>query len=349
MENPSQLPPVHVIFSAGRSGSTLISDLLDEHPDVVSVSEFFLGLWTSGIHHRDQPIDAPDFCHILRSGLPTQNLLAHLGINIDENRYPFAKQGVRYGATDALPFPLLSALPRLSDDPDALFDTIIAAVQKREGEVAGQHIEAVLKVMSSTPSGKIIVERSGGSLANVSRVFNLMPNLKPIVLLRDGLATALSMSKHPAFRHYIIRIILRNKLGHDPYLSGHLEGAQTLPPALRGMLPEMVTPARFHGIKVPIRAFGLSWSSAIRNGQKLLHGSVARIDYEELCEDPDRVLRALTGVLGVDAPTDWLARATAMVQPQNTTIQDLTADDLAELTASCRSGNEILLQTRQTV
>ena len=349
MEHLSQLPPVHVIFSAGRSGSTLISDMLDEHPDVVSVSEFFLGLWTSGIHHRDQPIDATDFCHILRSGLPTQKLLAHLGINIGENRYPFAKQGVRYGATDALPFPLLSALPRLSDDPDALFDTIIATVQKHEGEVAGQHIATVLKVMSSTGSGKIIVERSGGSLANVNHVFNLMPNLKPVVLLRDGLATAMSMSKHAAFRHYIIRIILANKLGHDPYQSGHLEGAQTLPPALRGMLPDMVTRARFQGIKIPIRAFGLSWSSTIRNGQKLLQDSVARISYEDLCEDPDRVLRSLTNVLGVNAPADWLVRATAMVQPQNTAIEGLTADDLAELTAACRSGNEILLQKRKIV
>jgi hypothetical protein len=349
MEHLSQLPPVHVIFSAGRSGSTLISDMLDEHPDVVSVSEFFLGLWTSGIHHRDQPIDATDFCHILRSGLPIQKLLAHLGINIGENCYPFAKQGVRYGATDALPFTLLSALPRLSDDPDALFDTIIATVQKREGEVAEQHIATVLKVMSSAGSGKIIVERSGGSLKNVNHVFNLMPNLKPVVLLRDGLATAMSMSKHAAFRHYIIRIILANKLGHDPYQSGHLEGAQTLPPALRGMLPDMVTRALFQGIKIPIRAFGLSWSSTIRNGQKLLQDSFARIAYEDLCEDPDRVLRSLTNVLGVDAPADWLARATAMVQPQNTAIEGLTADDLAELTAACRAGDEILLQTRKTV
>jgi putative sulfotransferase len=346
MEHPQQMPPVHVIVSAGRSGSTLISDILDEHPDVVSVSEFFLGLWTCGIHHRDQPIDAPDFCHILRSGLPTQNLLAHLGISIGENRYPFTRNGMRYAATDALPYPLLSALPRLSDDPDALFDTIIAAVLKRDGEKAGQHIEVALKVMASAGSGKIIVERSGGSLANVDHVFNLMPDLKPVVLLRDGLATALSMSKHPAFRHHIIRIFLANKLGHDPYLSGHLDGADTLPPALRCMMPDMITRARFEGIKIPVRAFGLSWSSAIRTGQKLLQDPVPSIAYEDLCEDPERVLRALTRILGVDAPTDWLARATAMVRPQSSAIEGLPADELAELTAACRSGNEILRQTR---
>jgi hypothetical protein len=57
-----QIAPV-VVFSTGRCGSTMISSLLSMHPEVLSLSEAFLGTapdalqssWMSGDEFADHP------------------------------------------------------------------------------------------------------------------------------------------------------------------------------------------------------------------------------------------------------------------------------------------------------
>lgn len=340
--------PFYVIFGTGRSGSTLVSDILDLHPEVLSISEFLLGLLAAGLQHRDQKISAADFCHILHSANPSRVTLVRIGIKLPENRYPFSQNGMRFTENDPVPFPLYSMLPRLTNDPDALFCDIVDYVLLEDGQTAGQHLDAVLQALQHSCTGKVIVERSGGTLALHARIRDLLPHARPIVLLRDGTETALSMRNHNFFKHFMLRMVMQSQLGYDPYQSRERAGVAQLHQQFIDNLPENITAAHFERLDLPLRVYGELWSNAIRLGVPLLSQTLPWFDYKELCKEPERFLRLLSVQLGVSPWPEWIEKSKQLIAPPRDAVTHLSEMDRMELRDACRPGSKLLADLKGT-
>ena len=78
--------PFTIIVGTGRCGSTMLSNLLREHPGVLSLSEFFALL--EGPKFGDEVLDASQFWSLIGIPGPGINGMMRRGIRIAEFLYP---------------------------------------------------------------------------------------------------------------------------------------------------------------------------------------------------------------------------------------------------------------------
>lgn len=346
MPNPQGLPPLYVVFSTGRSGSTLLSDILAAHPDILSVSEFLVGLLTAGVRHRDQQITAHQFCQILHAANPSRAALTRAGIDLPENRYPFDRMGMRYKRGDIIPSALYATLPLLTRNPDPLFDGMLRYIETQSGQTAGQHIAAVFEYLLQVKPSSVIVERSGGTLAFARQIQDLLPDAHSIVLLRDGQSTVLSMRNHSFFRHVALRWTLFRALGYDPYLHTGREKCDTLPPALLDVLPETFTAESFARLDLPLNIFGSLWFNSIEEGLRVLTASTPWFRFEDLCNEQTDFLTKFAKVLGVPANPDWLGTAKSLIKTPTPQLANLSVPERENLQKACEAGQDILAKLK---
>ena len=74
--------PLTIIVGTGRCGSTMLSNLLREHPSVLSLSEFFALL--EGPKFSDEVLDASQFWSLIGIPGPGINGMMRRGIQIAE-------------------------------------------------------------------------------------------------------------------------------------------------------------------------------------------------------------------------------------------------------------------------
>src|SRR5262245_31917850 len=108
------------IVGTGRCGSTLLSRMLAEHSAVLSLFELFNGI-DGAQRFAPGPLPGAAFARLFAGEQPFINAVLRRGYPVEEVVYPFG-DGARYRRGDACPYVLVSMLPRLSREPDALFD-----------------------------------------------------------------------------------------------------------------------------------------------------------------------------------------------------------------------------------
>ncbi|MCZ9341879.1 sulfotransferase, partial [Streptomyces sp. TRM76130] len=118
MSHPIEAPPGQVfVTGTGRCGSTLVSELLRDHPQVLSLSELFNHLTDMyRITARVFPegtVTAREFWRILSSRNAVNRLLTAHGIAPKEILYRPAAPGARFGGDEGVPALLLTTLPHL--------------------------------------------------------------------------------------------------------------------------------------------------------------------------------------------------------------------------------------------
>lgn len=330
--------PVFVVACSGRCGSTLLSELLERHPQVLSLSEFLVPLVLSGVRDAAQPLTAQQFCTALQSRMPTTSALLRAGITVPEFRYPFQRQGARYRMDSGLPFPVNCALSHLTDDPDSAFDALLQRILAANGTSAGDHLACTFQTLAAMFGGSILVERSGSSLLFTAQIRALLPQASFILLTRNGVETALSMSRHAYFRHIALRSVLTAELGYDPYTSARRDGVSALPPGLAHQLPEHFTKAGFGALDLPPELFGAIWAHHTERGLAALPDRFHHLSYENLCADPHATLRTLAEHIGAAPDPQWLAEAAPRVSPPPHKADSLPPRELAYLRAACEPG-----------
>jgi hypothetical protein len=112
------------VVGTGRCGSTLLSRMLAGHPALLSVFEFFNGLDMTK-RFGAGPVDGEAFAALISQEHPFVTMVLSRGYDVEEITYPFGPKA-RYTRDQGLPWLLVSTLPRLTDDPDELFDETLA-------------------------------------------------------------------------------------------------------------------------------------------------------------------------------------------------------------------------------
>jgi hypothetical protein len=326
--------PLTFIVGSGRCGSTMMSRVLREHPDVLSVSELF--------HHEDMvptfdrpSIDGPEIWRWLSTPQPLIDALFSSG-TISEMRYP---HDGRFKPDTGIPLICHGVLPMLSKDPDTLFDLLAAEVPTWPSRSAADHYRSLFGLLGQHLGKRVTVERTGGSILMVKPLREQFPEARFVYIHRDGPDCAVSMSRHPMFRLRVLKRMLRWML------PGGLEGISE---EVRGLIAPPIDIKRLMSFPIPLTFFGNLWSFFICQGLPVLAelppGGWTRLRYEDVLADPAAELTRLADFIGVTATPQWLAAATALTgrsRPVNISAE-LAPKALAAVQKACMPGTEAI-------
>lgn len=312
-----------VVVSTGRCGSTLLSQLLREHDDVLSLSEFWPNRLNLPELFSSTPQSGSDYWQLLSVPMAEDIYRIALGGRISQvpKRTLHERNYMRR-----------IALPSLVDDYDSLFHEVERFVVARGVATPAEHVKAMFGFIAQRLGKRVWVERTGASIEYLPAWRTMWPDMRVVHMYRDGRDVALSMSKHHAFRLMIMR---REANPESSWL--HI---RPLPAA------ELDIEA-FYARQIPLPAFGELWNRMVCEGLEQLRGVPERqqywLRYEDLQSAPEQ---ALTRLLAFIDPSlnalPWAKRCAEKLHPPRNDWRALEPGVLAELHAACRDGLHLL-------
>lgn len=311
----SLAPATHgFVLSSGRCGSTLLSNLLQAHSDVLSISEFFSVLGGKRAFSLGE-VSGPalvawlgrldeDMRSLLRATHVPEILLALPGDRLAD-----------------VPGPLLVTLPHLSDDPYALWSELAQTLERAKSAPVAQQYGLLFEHLRTRFARKLWVERSGGSIEYADELSHHFPAAHVIHLLRDGRDCAYSMARHPMFRVRLSRLLAR-----DPTL-----------PVERCLAND-----------IPVDRFGAYWSALMHHTLRTLRTArdPARhlvVRYESLVTEPARELGRIAHLFGIEASLSaWVSAADRTIHPATSRWRTLATSERTSLDRACLPGMRVL-------
>jgi hypothetical protein len=347
MPTSNRIRRICLILGTGRCGSTALSGILGDHPDVLSVSELFATFRGRDLTERD--MDGAEFWRLVSTPLRADSVL-HGWKTVPEVLYPLfsPRDGAsRFAWPAALP-PLAGAtLPHLTDRPDDLYARLEQAMPDLPRRLLSDHLWWLFDVLAGDRRPSVVVERSGGSLGSAAALLRLFPDAQVVHIYRDGRECALSMSRHPRFKFTAIQAELAAVLGYNPYgedgqtgwTSGR-KGNPAVPGALAALTPGRISPEAFEGFEVPLTKYGLMWSAMVAAGIPALPlGSrLHALDYQDLVDRPRESIGALFDFLEVVRDPVREADQAAAIRAGRDARAGLSEQQWLELTNVCRMG-----------
>lgn len=262
------------IVGTGRCGSTTISNFLNRHSDALSLSEFFAHVTDLGGDTArafpPHPITGNSFWDLLASPLPgIQSTIAQCG-RLPEWLYPVHAPSPEIAPKGRIPPILLTTLPHLTANYEALFLELQDHIRSASERPARLHYLDLFTLLAQRFGKRGWIERSGGNLHLTSELAGLFPDARFLHIVRDGRKTALSMARHPAFRH---------RTGLPP-----LSGANPTPKDLG--------------------FFGRLWSNQIIAGiqslQILPSDRLLTVRFEKFLREPESAIRTIERFLDIE-------------------------------------------------
>ena len=332
-----RIAPV-LVLSTGRCGSTMVSEVLSTHPDVLSLSEFFISLGMKALIRKR--LNGEALWGICRRHSP--GLRAMLAGDRDRILYPFDTPQARYSTHD-IPSILCVALPHLTPDYEALYDELEPIVRGRPKATLSDQYLFLFDWLCKRLGRRVWVERSGGSLLFGRRLMGLFPQARVVHIHRDGRDTALSMSKHPAFKAGPALMQRLQRMGVDPY------GGDPIP----NLNPFTLFRFRFINMQKMMRqgaaleAYGDLWSRMILSSRSYLSSlppdQFLSLRYEDVLQHPREKLRELIAFIDPSLVDDaWLDAATRIPRPNPSKFSSLDPAAQRRLTEACAPGLEAL-------
>lgn len=340
---PPAIPPV-LVLSTGRCGSTLVSELLNLHPAILSLSEFFMALGLGGL--RGHSLDGAAMWRLLSTRGPGFDAMLRDGQVVEEVLYPLGSPGARFTARD-LPPVMAVALPHLTAEPEALFDELAATLPAWPRRPMAAQYEALFGHLGQRLGRRVWVERSGGSLIFAAKLMRLFPDARVVHVFRDGRDTAMSMAGHHNFRVMVALSLAFRRFGVDLWGSFGNPRVGPLDLLLNAAALRLLNTGRVTREPPPLVEFGRLWSRMIEFGETLLAGlppgRVLQLRFEDLQENPrvelDRLIRFIHPSL---ADSAWLDAAAALPRPSRPRHPGLPPAELQALTEACGPGLDLL-------
>jgi len=324
------------IVGTGRCGSTLLSRMLAESPEVLGIFEFFNGL-DFARRFSDLAIAGGEFAALISAEQPVVTAVLRRGYDVPEITYPFGGRS-RFARTDPLPWILVSTLPRLTDDPDRLFDETVAFAAAQPRQHLANHYRALFDWWCTRGGCRHWIERSGSSVEYLESLGRLFPGARFLHLHRDGPETALSMREHHAYR---LPVALRY-------------GPAEVTRAVGGGLDSWREPdpddpiSRILSSRPPVEYYGRYWCEQVLRGYR----AVRRLDadqyrelrFEELIESPRAVLRELCDFFELDPQIGaWTETAAGLVHGMPPArLPGLSEREREGLVRECRPASVLL-------
>jgi Sulfotransferase family len=346
--------PLIFVVGSGRCGSSMVSRVMREHPDALSISELFLGDTSWGPQRaadssapaaaaRQRADGPPSFdgailWHLLSTPQPELDSFFNSDSLFSGRRYP--RDG-RFKPETGIPPICYSVLPMISDDPDTLFDLLAAEVPTWPSRTGVDHYRALFHFLAQSLGKRVIVERSGGSITMVKGLHERFPDARFVHIHRDGPDCAVSMSRRPLFRIKAIQLLA---LMH----AGRPDSDERTVEELRRLVVHPIDTERLMSYPIPLTLFARMWSDMIGQGVPALAeqppGVWTSMRYEDVLADPATELTRLADFIGIPATPQWLTEATALISrpgPANISAE-LDPDVLAAVQAACAPGAEVI-------
>ncbi len=324
----------------------MISNFLQHHPQILSLSEFFSMVTDLGTRIAEAiptgVIDAATFWQILASPRRKQTIMHQHGVSIDEVLYRVGS-GTRFTAQHGVPPLLQTTLPHLVSEPETFFDEVEAFVAAQSDASAPAHYARLFEWLVERFGKRTWVERSGGSLRAVHRLAQAFPQARFVHLVRDGRDCAASMSRHFGFRMVFIALQLTEILGVDPFESTDRTWVADIPDEIFPLLPEHFDGEAFRRYVPPLPLCGHYWSGEILAGLAELSAlsaeRVLTLRYEDFVTTPREAVTRLAAFLLPGASEDaWTDRTIASVRPSPFSWTQLPAEERLQLEDACRPG-----------
>ena len=336
-----RIDPV-LVLSTGRCGSTMISDVLNLHPDVLSLSEVFSLLGPLALFRKR--LSGRAMWALCSRQNPALRVLLSADTIPSEVLYPFDDPRARYTTRNVPPI-LCTMLPHLTPDHENLYDDLKPIVRAHPRANLAEQYRHLFEWLREHFERRVWVERSGGSLLSVPRLRRLFPEARVVHVYRDGRDTALSMSQHPAFQIMLATLDKLQRMGLRP-----LENTAEAGPAgslLALLLMRLVNPAKMIRREFDLPEYGGLWSQMILRGQKLLAAlppeQVLALRYEDVLQNPSDKLRELIAFIDPSLSNDaWLKEAAHVPRPNPAKYLSLDAETQRRLTEACAPGLEAL-------
>lgn len=325
------------IIGTGRCGSTLLSKMLAVSPEMASIFEFFNGLHGTG-RFTSESISAEAFWDAITQPHAFITLATSRGYRVDEVAYPFDRDGMRYGRSDYLPWLLVATLPRLTNDPDRLFDEAKEFVLARPEQPRSKQYTDLFSWLAAKSGATMWNERSGSGIDYTGDLAKIFPEGRFLHIHRAGEEAALSMREHALFR---LAVTIVYSLDPDMDLAELLN--HVIPePGAADPLNEFLErrPAAEH--------FGRFWADQLAFGyravQNLRPEQYMEVWFEDLILSPTETLARIAEFFEMDPKVgDWIPKAAALVRGMPPTRLESVAPNEAErLITECRTGNRLL-------
>ena len=339
----ANLAPV-LVLSTGRCGSTMVSNMLNRHPEVLSVSEFFAFIGLNAFVGR-RPSGARMWRLYSRPGTRSR-YLEYTG-PFDELLYPVGDSAARFSLGDLPPI-LAVALPHLTDEYHALYDECGSVVRGQPRQPPADHHRRLFEWLARRLDRKVWVERSGGSLLFASRLLRAFPDARVIHVFRDGRDTAISMSRHPPFRIMLAIAEKLRPLGIDPvdWLIA-LDGRERLAAWLGALVDRILRPERLRFDRVTIADYAVFWNRMIAIGHDVFgHFSADRllnVRFEDVLAKPEPQIRRMIRFISPGLENEaWVREASAIPRSASSKFARLGSREQIAITEACRPGLERL-------
>jgi putative sulfotransferase len=312
------------VVGTGRCGSTLLSLMLAEHRDVVSLHEFFTGLdWSR--RFADGVVTGDELADLIGAEQPVTTAVLARGHTSDEIQYPFGSAKARHTIGDPVPWLSITMLSRLTDDPDEWYDEMKTFARSRPPSTMASHYLAVFEWATARAGGVRWIERSGSSIDYLGDLARVFPEARFVHIHRDGHEAALSIREHPFFR-----------LGVAVFMDLFPDTADP-----EAAVSEVIDTAP------PCWAVGRYWSDQVLRGFSALpaldRSQFLQIRFEEVVTSPASALARIAEFFELDDDPDFLARGSALVRGVPPARFGLLApDDQNELREACRPGQVLL-------
>ncbi|MGB2693971.1 MAG: sulfotransferase [Dehalococcoidia bacterium] len=326
------------IVGTGRCGSTLLSRMMAEHPSVLSVFEFFNGLDMTR-RFSPEPMDGAAFATLISQEHPFVTMVLSRGYEVPEITYPFGDHA-RYKRDDRLPWILVSTLPRLTDDPDALFDETVAFASCLPRQQLSLQYRQLFEWLAERLGRTCWIERSGSSIDYVGALDALFPEARFLHLHRDGPETALSMREHHAYR-LAISLMFQLSTDGEPSIENLRAIDQPGAPDRSDRISQLLKS------RPPVEYFGRYWSQELENGLPVASklGAERYLDarFEDMVAQPQQTLARIGAFFELDDGGDWIERAAGLVRGiPPTRFDTLSSAEQESLAEACRPGMRLL-------
>ncbi|MFK5923200.1 MAG: sulfotransferase [Verrucomicrobiota bacterium] len=342
MPNKTNISPV-LILSTGRCGSTMVSKMLDLHPRVLSLSEFFIPLGSDAFT-RKQPDGNWMWKVFSRQSLPLHAMLKR-GDVVSESLYPFGEEGARFQPENIPPI-LAVTLPHLTDDFENLYDELEVEVSSRPRMPLADQYRSLFESLATRFGNDVWVERSGGSLMLTAKLLHHFPEARVIHVYRDGRDTAMSMSHHHNFKVLIGAMLKARRMGVDVFRDFEATTASPVKSWVQNQLFRFVNPDKL--AEEPVLAdFGDYWSRSILFGRKMMRDlpveRLLEVKFEDMQQSPEQEVRRLIRFIDPSLEEEsWIKEVAAIPGPARSKFSSLAESEQEALQKACAPGLKVL-------